>query len=131
MKLANIIPARKAPKSSGTSYSATGLLGSNTEIQPPDVGAEDGSSRPVVIRDVVPELASPFSRTQTYARMMNDAAVDVGERIVKTPILGSEFYIESYSPQPEDIMVSDFIWDNLYGGMNAPLCNSLEDILHF
>lgn len=129
--LANVIPARKAPKSPGTSYSATGLLGTNTEITPPDIGAEDGSSRPVVIREIVPALGSPRQRTEAWARMMNDAAVDVGERIVKTPVLGSEFYIESYSPAPEDVMVSDFIWDNLYGGMNAPLCNSLEDILHF
>lgn len=130
--LANVIPARKASKNPNTSYSAQGLVGGQTNIQQPDTsGVEDGSSIPVRILELVPDLISPFQRTRVYHRMMNDAATDLSVRAIKTPVLGSEFFMEPYSADPNDVVVSKFIWDNLYSGMNAPLSNSLEDILHF
>lgn len=125
--LANVVPARKASKNPTTSYKATGL--NDQQIAQPTYDSEDGSSQPVRIIEVVPELVSPFSRTRVYARMMNDAAVDVSVRAVKTPVLGSEFFVEPYSSNPNDVMIAEFIWDNLDGGMNQPFCNAIEDIL--
>jgi hypothetical protein len=108
----------------GTAYTATGL-------QAPDVSAEVGSSRAAPIQELVPELASPFTRTQTYAKMMNDAGVDVSIRVWKTPMMGAEYFVEPYSDRPEDIEIAEFIEANLMGGMSSPFINSIEDILHF
>lgn len=112
---------RKVP--TGTSYTASGIA------PRPQLDREDGSANTSPIREVVPELISPFLRQQTYARMMTDAAVDVSVRAWKTPVLGSEFFVDPYSADPLDQEISEFIWDNLSGGMTQPLLNSLEDIL--
>src|SRR5262245_25023292 len=119
-----LLPARKAAPS--TSYVAKGLVPST----PPKTEDELGSSQPIQIQEVVPELASPFIRQQTYTKMMNDAAVDVSLRAGKTPILGSEFFVEPHSDDPLDIEIAEFITANLMEGMNQPFLNSLEDILH-
>jgi hypothetical protein len=95
----------------------------------PNLDDESGSSQPTPIRELVPELSSPFLRIATYGKMMNDAAVDVSMRFYKTPVLGSEFFMEPYSDSPEDQEISEFIWANLAEGMSAPFINSLEDIL--
>jgi hypothetical protein len=63
--------------------------------------------------------------------MMNDAGVDVSVRVMKTPVLGAEYYIEPYSDEPLDKTVAEFVHENLVRGMTAPFLNSLEDILHF
>ena len=97
---------------------------------PPTMDDESGSSTPTQIREVVPELGSVFQRTAVYARMMNDASVDVSMRLYKTPILGAEFFIEPYSDSDLDMEISEFVWSNLAEGMSSPLLNSLEDILH-
>lgn len=115
-------PARKVAKP--TSYTAQG-------IQPPDFGPESGSSLPVVIRELVPELISPTTRRLAYAQMLNDAGVDVSVRAIKTPVLGADIYIEPHSDDPTDQLISEFVWDNLAAGMSSPFINSLEDILRF
>jgi hypothetical protein len=122
------LPARKAGKP--TTYSAKGLASGDSQIQQPHLEQEDGSTRPVRILELVPELANQSTRSITYARMMNDASTDVSVRAVKTPVLGADFYVESYSSDPLDMMIANFVWDNLDSGMNQPFCNSLEDILH-
>lgn len=124
------VPARQAAK--GTSYTATGLAQTSggPPVNPPNYN-EDGSSRPVRILDIVPELTSPYQRTVTYTRMMYDSSVDVSVRAVKTPVLGAEFFMEPYSSNPIDTMIAQFVNDNLFGGMTAPFSNSLEDILAF
>ena len=114
-------PARKAAK--GVTMQASG------QIDPPDIDNESGSGMPVRIREMVPELSSPFQRANVYAKMMNDSAVDVSMRVYKTPVLGSEFFMEPYSDDPMDQEISEFIWANLAGGMSAPFLNALEDIL--
>lgn len=119
------VPARKAAPS--TSYKSTG---SALAITPPKTDTELGSSQPIAIQEIVPELASPFVRQQTYTKMMNDAAVDVSMRAAKTPILGADFFVEPFSDDPLDLEVAEFIWANLGEGMSAPFLNSLEDILH-
>jgi Protein of unknown function (DUF935) len=116
------VPARKTPK--GTSFEATGLAPPT-----PDVDTEYGSSQPVVMREVVPELASATQRLATYNRMLQDAGVDMSMRAVKTPILGAEFFVEPYSNEPLDLEIAEFIWANLAEGMSAPLLNSMQDVL--
>jgi hypothetical protein len=118
------VPARKAAPS--TSYQAKGLV----PTTPPKTDTELGSSQPIRIQEVVPELNSPFVRQQTYAKMMNDAAVDVSMRAAKTPILGAEFFVKPASDDPLDMEIAEFIVANLMEGMSAPFLNSLEDILH-
>jgi hypothetical protein len=113
----------------GTTYNAgkTALA----QIPRPQLGSEEGSSLPVRIIDPVPQLVSAYQRTITYSQMMTDAGVDMSVRAIKTPVLGAEFFIEPYSSDPQDVLICDFIWDNLAKGMSAPLLNSLADILHF
>ena len=107
----------------GTSYTASGLL-------PPDISPEQGSSSSPIIQEIVPELSSPFQRAQIYSRMMHDAGVNVSVRIWKTPILGAEMFVEPASQSPDDILIAEFVEDNLFAGMNTPFQNSIEDILH-
>src|SRR5262252_3883273 len=120
-------PARKAQV--GTTYTSGQV--NDPSIPQPQLGAETGSSQPVIIREIVPELASPYQRLVAYTRMQTDAAVDVSLRVLKTPVLGAEFYIEPYDDQPINQEIAEFIGSNLFEGMSAPFLNSLEDILHF
>jgi hypothetical protein len=121
--------ARGVGTKTGTTYKAgsTALA----QIPRPNLDSELGSSIPVRIIDQVPELTTPYQRTLAYTRMMTDAGVDMSVRAIKTPVLGAEFFMEPYSDSPQDQLISDFVWDNLAGGMSAPFLNSLEDILHF
>lgn len=123
-----LLPRRKSKARTpvtGTSYQSSGL----TSVPPPTTDLELGSSIPVRILEVVPELTSPYTRSQVYAKMMNDASVDVSTRAWKTPVLGADLFVDPYSDDPVDIEVGEFIWNNLSGGMTQPLLNSLEDIL--
>jgi hypothetical protein len=118
-----LAPARKAGV--GTTYTAKGLESADT----PDLDVEGGSSQPPAVREIVPELGTSFQRLATYARMKNDAAVDVSMRAAKTPILGAEFFMEPYSDDETDLEISEFIWANLAEGMSAPFLSSMQDIL--
>lgn len=99
----------------------------------PDTGAlaETGSARGTQFFERVPALSTPYQRAQIYNQMMTDAAVDVSVRVWKTPVLGSEMFVDPYSDDPEDQDIATFIWHNLAGGMSAPLINTMVDILHF
>jgi hypothetical protein len=111
----------------GTAYSST----TNALIAPPQNNdTEYGSSQPVIIREIVPELISPIQRLTAYSRMMKDAGVNSSIRAAKMPVLGAEFYVDAYSDNPNDQMISEFIYSNLMEGMSSPFLNSLEDILH-
>ena len=113
----------------GTTYQAKGLA--DDQIIQPNLDQELGSSQPVKIIEIVPELVSSYSRLRTYTYMMNDAGVDVSMRAVKTPVLGADFYMDPYSNDSMDVEIAAFIEDNLVDGMTSPFANSLEDILHF
>src|SRR5262245_43989851 len=102
-----LIPRRKRNKAREVSGGAARTVQRGTtyvagktalaDIPRPELDNEFCSSQPVQIREYVPELTSPFQRQQAYARMMTDAGVDVSVRIVKTPVLGAEFFMEPYS----------------------------------
>lgn len=115
--------AGRVPASNST-YVAQGLAAA------PQLDSEIGSSQPVTIRELVPDLASSYSRLLTYTKMMNDAGVDVSMRAAKTPVLGADYFVEPYSNSDQDKLIADFVEGNLIGGMSAPFANSLEDILH-
>src|SRR5215471_5369705 len=124
------IPLRSPRKAqTGTSYQSTGIQ--DPEIPAPELDAEAGSSQPVIIREIVPELASPYQRLQVYTKMMTDSTVDVSMRVQKTPILGADFYVEPYDEQPINQEIAEFVGANLFGGMSSPFLNALEDVLHF
>jgi hypothetical protein len=125
--LAKKKPARKA--STGTSYTSSGVT--DPLLVQPQLDSELGSSQPVRVLEVVPELVSPYSRLLAYTKMMNDAGVDVSMRAAKTPVLGADFYVDPYDDLPINIEIAQFVEDNLNGGMTSPFSNSLEDILHF
>ena len=133
----------KKPKAAGSGQNIARQLQTKTtttyqsgktalaQIPRPQLDTEQGSSTPLRILDQVPELISPYLRQRAYARMMTDAGVDVSVRAIKTPVLGADFFVEPYSSDPQDVLIAEFIWDNLSKGMSAPLLNSLEDIMHF
>ena len=121
--------AKQVATKTTTTYNAGTT--SLAQIPRPQLDSEEGSSIPIRIIDQVPELVSPYQRTIAYARMMTDSGVDSSVRTVKTPVLGADFFVEPYSSDPQDILIAEFIWDNLAKGMSAPLLNSLEDILKF
>src|SRR5215831_579172 len=137
-----IIPRRrsKKPQVAGSQQAIQRNLQTTTTIQAgksalaqiprPQLDSELGSSQPTFIREIVPELTTQFQRSQVYARMQHDAGVDSSLRVLKTPILGAEFFMEPYSDTPQDMLISEFIWENLAKGLSAPLLNSLEDVLH-
>jgi len=136
-----VIPRRKRkPQAAGSQQAIQRNLQTTTTIQAgksalaqiprPQLDSELGSSQPTLIREVVPELSTQFQRSQVYARMQHDAGVDASLRVLKTPILGAEFFMEPHSDAPQDVLIAEFIWENLARGLSAPLLNSLEDILH-
>lgn len=129
-----LIPRRnRKPKVAGGAArqvaTRTSGLSSTGVANPPSVDVELGSSRAQTIQELVPDLASPFARLQTYTKMRNDAGVDVSMRAAKTPVLGADYFIEPYSSNQEDIDIADFIMANLVEGMSSPFLNSLQDIL--
>lgn len=120
-------PKLFAKPTKGTSYTATGSV----LPDPSSLESEDGSARGVPIRELVPQLASTYTRLLTYSQMMNDAGVDVSIRAAKTPILGADFYVDPYDDQDINEEIAQFVESNLFGGMTSPFLNTLEDVLHF
>lgn len=121
-KVAGKAAAQVPASSSG--YTAQGLATNPSEFE-----QELGSGRPVQVLEVVPELASSYSRLLTYSKMQNDASVDVSVRAAQTPVLGADYFVEPASDDQEDADIAEFIEANLMGGMTAPFLMSLEDIL--
>lgn len=115
--------ARSIAKTS-SSYTSSGIA------SPPALDSELGSSFATRPPELVPELVSAYSRLLTYAKMMNDAGVDVSMRAAKTPVLGADVFMQPYSSDQLDLDVNEFIESNLFEGMSSPILNSFEDILH-
>lgn len=128
-KLPTLPKNKETPRKqvSGTSYSASGAV----EVPPVNYG-ELGSSRIAPIRDPVPELANRTQELQTYKKMTRgDVSVRSSLRVGKSSILGAEFYTEPYSPSPEDLVVEEFVGDNIFYGGNLPWTKTLEGIVRF
>lgn len=128
-KLPSLPKSSETPRKqvSGTGYQATGAVET-----PPVNYKEMGSSRVSTIRDPVPDLANRTQELQTYKRMMRgDVSVRSSLRVGKSSILSAEFYTEPYSPDPEDLVIQEFVNDNLFYGGNLPWTKTLEGIVRF
>lgn len=128
-KLPSLPKSSQTPRKqvSGTSYSANPAV----PIEPVNY-QEMGSSRISTIRDPVPELANRTQELQTYKKMMRgDVSVRSSLRVGKSSILSAEFYTEPYSPDPEDLVIEEFVNDNLFYGGNLPWTKTLEGIVRF
>jgi hypothetical protein len=113
-------------RKTGTSLIAEGF------VQPPKADSELGSSRPIKIREVVPELSSRDQARRTYSKMLNgDAAVDTSVRIWKTPVLGADYFMEAASEDQVDADISEFCSYNIFNNPNSPWLQTLQHILHF
>lgn len=111
----------------GTSYS------SKSAVQPPPNSyGEVGSSRLTSLRDPVPELANRNAELQTYKKMARgDVSVRSSLRAAKATILSADFYMEPYSEDEQDMVISEFISDNIFAGGNLPWVKTLEGIVRF
>lgn len=128
-KLPSLPKSKETPRKqvSGTSYAA------NPAVDPGSVSYQEmGSSRISSVRDPVPELANRNSELQTYKRMVRgDVSVRSSLRVGKSSILAAEFYTEPYSPDVEDLVIDEFVNDNLFYGGNLPWTKTLEGIVRF
>jgi len=112
-------------RDSGSSLTATG------HVEPPKLDSELGSSQPVKIQEVVPELASKQQARTTYNRMLNgDAAVDTSVRMWKTPVLGATYFMEAASENQDDVDIAEFCDFNIFGNFGSPWLQTLQHILH-
>lgn len=109
----------------GTSYSSTGAKG----ISAPSA-QELGSSLESKLVERVPELASDYTSSLTYRRMVrDDASVRVSLRAGKAPVLGAEFFIDPYDNDPQSLAIWDFVDFNLFNGMTTLWSITLSQIL--
>ncbi len=114
---------RKQP--SGTSLQAQGTLN-----PPPGAYREDGSSAVTLLRDGVPELSTRALRVRTWEQMANDdSTADLALKATKTPVLGADYYMEPYSDQEIDMDIAEFVYYNLFEGLNSPFIGVLEHAL--
>lgn len=111
----------------GTSYDAKGQSG----IKPADF-KEGGSSRGVHLIDPVPLLASDYTASVQFAKMLrSDASVRTSLRAGKAPVLGGDYFIDSASNDPLDLQIAEFVGYNLFCGMTTPFLRTMEQILKF
>lgn len=128
-KLPSLPKTTETPRKQVT---GTGYQSGSAVETPPASFAEMGSSRVSTIRDPVPDLANRTQELQTYKKMMRgDVSVRSSLRVGKSSILSAEFYTEPYSPDPEDLVVEEFVHDNLFYGGNIPWTKTLEGIVRF
>lgn len=128
-KLPSLPKSKETPRKqvSGTSYTA------NPAVTPEPVNYQEiGSSRISTIRDPVPDLANRNQELSTYKKMVRgDVSVRSSLRVGKSSILSAEFYTEPYSPDVEDLVIDEFVSDNLFYGGNLPWTKTLEGIVRF
>lgn len=120
-KLPNLLKRK-----SGTSLNAQGFAPT------PKLESESGSSRPIVIRETVPELSSRSQSLRVYSRMLrDDASVDVSVRAWKTPLLGASYFIEPASENQIDVDIAEFVEFNVFHNINSPWLQVLQNIARF
>lgn len=112
-------------RTTGTSYNASGYA----DPTPKDK-VELGSARTGTIRDVVPALANRATAARVYQQMSDgDAAVDVGLRATKMPIVGADFFVEPWDNQQQNLEIKDLVEYNILHSTSSPWLSLLQDIL--
>jgi Protein of unknown function (DUF935) len=115
-------------RETGTSLVAKGEL--KPEGADKKSGSEVGSSRGGLVRDVVPQLGSRAQQINIYEEMSNsDAAVDVALRAAKMPVMGADYFIESFDANQENQDIAEFVKFNLIDGTSSPFLLILDDVL--
>lgn len=77
--------------------------------------------------EYVPELTLGLPAIQTYLRMYwQDAQVRTTIRAAMTPVLGANWYVKPFSPEPDDMVIRDFCAWNLFQGMSIPWSKVLQ-----
>jgi hypothetical protein len=99
---------------------------------PQDVGLtkEQGSSRGLIYRELVPQLVGRYQYLLMYDRMMRtDVSVSVALRSAKSPILGADWYFEPASDDQQDLDIAEFVEHNLTEAITSPWIVNLSRIL--
>jgi hypothetical protein len=114
-----------AAPTNGTSYKAAG-----SQAPAPASTKSLGSGRGGIIPDRVPAFASRSQAIRQYEFMTNDdAAVDISLRVVKTPILAADFFVEAGDDTPLGTLVQEFVEYNILHGLVCPWVSVVEDFL--
>ncbi len=109
----------------GTSYTATG-----TTPVDPKATLELGSSYPARIPDVVPAFTSRQQMLRTFKEMEDgDATFDISLRAIKTPIMGSTFFMQPFDQKQINVDIAEFCEYNIFEGTSKPFVMVLDDIL--
>lgn len=123
------IPLRKGnprAKVSGTSYKAQG----QTDIVlTPDDYNELGSATRTNLFETVPEFTSRTIEQQTYTKMYrNSVSVRMGIRAGEAPVVGGDYYVEPFSTDPTDQLISEFVKFNLFDASTVPFKRTIRQI---
>lgn len=119
------VPPDPRKVDSGTSYQAAGTVtpvaGSLKEI---------GSAKPVRIPDVVPQFSNRQQMLRVFKEMEDgDTTFDVSMRAVKTPIMGSTFFMQPFDEKPDNLDIAEFCRFNIFEGTSKPFVLVLDDVL--
>lgn len=121
---------RKSPSDprkvdTGTSYAATGTSSADRSAM-----QEVGSATPVRIPDVVPQFNSRQQMLRTFKEMEDgDTTFDVSMRAIKTPIMGSTFFMQPFDAKEVNLDIAEFCKFNIFEGISKPFVLLLDDIL--
>lgn len=111
----------------GTSYTSQGA----PDVKPPNL-SELGSSTGTRIVDPIPELGNPTQAARTYKKMVrSNVSVRISLRAGKAPVLGGDYFVEPFGPDPQDLIIAEFVEWNLFEAMTSPWLKTLEQIVKF
>lgn len=123
-----LIPRRGEPKAkvTGTNYKAQGQP--DLVLQPSDY-QELGSATPSNLFESTPELTSRTLALQTYTKMYRTSVgVRIGLRAGEAPVVGGDYYLEPFSNDPQDLLVSEFVYFNLFQAPTIPFKRTIRSI---
>lgn len=91
---------------------------------------EVGSATPTRIPDIVPGFNNRNQMLRTFKEMEDgDTTFDVSMRAVKTPIMGSTFFMQPFDDKPINRDIAEFCEFNIFQGTSKPFILLLDDIL--
>lgn len=122
-KLVKRAPEARA-KQTGTSYTSN----SNVPLTPADYN-EAGSNVQGKIFDPAPEVSNLTQAIKTYTQMYRGSvSVRMGLRAGLSPVVGGDYYMEPFSMDPNDLIISEFIHDNFFRNPTTPFKKIIRQI---
>jgi hypothetical protein len=76
-----------------------------------------------------PKLRDKMGVTEWYRMKRLDGIIRGSLRAFKTPVMSAHWFMQPGSDSTRDKNAADWIWENLYCGMNVSWARTLEDIL--